>query len=114
MQLNIRRGINRAFAVLIPIWIIYCLLVYPMQRRLQAEYAEKTEFQRCWEQSNPPDMKGCMEYAAVKAGTDMWTLRAFYARESWFLALVVIGIPVLAYSLCRVILWVCTGFFPAL
>ena len=110
MPLNIRRGIDRAFVVLIPIWIIYCLVVYPTQRQLQAAHDEKTEFKECWEQSNPPDMKGCMDYARAKARTDMWTLKAFYVRESWFLALVVTGIPLLAYGLCRVAAWVCAGF----
>ena|ERR1700680_3174520 len=105
------RGFRRLFAVLTPLWIAYCLIVYPMQRRAQAEKIEKTEFMGCYRQT--PDFKGCADWARIKAGTDLWTLRAFYARESWFLALVVVAVPLLAYGFCRVTVWVCRGFAPA-
>ena len=103
-----KRGFKRLFAVLTPLWIVYCLFVYPMQRRAQAEKIEKTEFMSCWRQT--PDFKGCADWARVKAGTDLWTLRAFYARESWLLALAVVAVPLLAYGFCRVTVWVCRGF----
>ncbi len=93
-----------------PVRIIYCLFVYPMQRQAQAEKIEKTELLSCWQESNPPDYKGCADYARLKAGTDMWSLRAFYTRESWFLALVVAGVPLLAYGCSRVLGWVWRGF----
>lgn len=32
MLANVKRGFNRLFVVLTPIWVVYCLLVYPMQR----------------------------------------------------------------------------------
>jgi len=92
LQANVGRGFNRLLAVLTPIWVIYCVLVYPMQRHAQAEKIEKTEFLSCWQESHPPDIKTCTDYARLKAGTDMWALRAFYTRESWFLALVVVGL----------------------
>ena len=38
---------------------------------------------------------------------EMWSLKAYYARESWFLGLVVVAIPLLAYA---VGLWVWRGF----
>jgi predicted secreted protein len=37
MQANVKRGFNRLFAVLTAVWIVYCLVVYPIQRRAQAE-----------------------------------------------------------------------------
>jgi hypothetical protein len=105
---NVKRGFNRLFAVLTAVWITYCLIVYPLQRQAQASKIEKTEFLSCWHEST--DMKGCMDYARLKAGTDRWSLRAFYTRESWFLALVVVGVPLLAYGCCRVLAWVWRGF----
>jgi len=54
-----------------------------------------------------------MEYARLKAVTDDWTLKAFYTRESWLLALVVVGVPVLAYGCCRALVWVYRGFVPS-
>ena len=83
MTMNVKRGFNRLFAVLTPLWIVYCLVVYPIQRRARAEKIEKAEFQSCWQESNPPDFKRYTDYARLKAGRDMWTLRAFYSRESW-------------------------------
>jgi hypothetical protein len=106
-----KRGFKRLFAVLTPLWIVYCLFVYPMQRRAQAEKIEQHEFQDCYQ--GTPDLKGCSDWAKIKAGTDLWTLRAFYSRESWFLALVVVLVPLLAYGCCRVIVWVAHGFAPS-
>jgi len=89
------------------------LFVYPIHRHAQAEKIEKTEFMSCWQESHPPDFKGCADYARLKAGTDMWSLRAFYTRESWLLALVVVAVPLLAYGCCRVLVWVWRGFMSA-
>ena len=86
MQANLERGLNRLCAVLVPIWIVYCLFVYPMQRQAQAEKVEKSEFLSCWKETNPPDFKACTDYARLKAGTD------------------------LAYGCCRALLWVWRGF----
>jgi|SRR5579864_7083822 len=108
MQFNLSRGLNRVLVVLTPIWIVYCLIVYPIQRQAQAEKIEKAEFLSCWKET--PDFKGCTDYARLKAGTDLWTLRAFYTRESWFLALVVVVVPLLAYGLSRVFVWALRGF----
>jgi hypothetical protein len=113
MEANVKRGLRRLFAVLTPLWIVYCLFIYPLQRHAQAEKIEKTEFLSCWRESNPPDFKGCTEWARLKAGTDMWSLRAFYTRESWFLGLIVVVVPPLAYGFCRMALWVWRGFMAA-
>ena len=105
-----RRGIARLFVVLTPLWMAYCLVVYPMQQRSQAQKVEKAKFLDCYAKS--ADFKGCADWARADAGTDMWTLRAFYARESWLLALALIGVPLLAYAACRVVVWVGRGFIP--
>jgi hypothetical protein len=110
----VKRGLKRLFAVLTPLWIVYCLFVYPMQRRARAEKIEKIELMNCLHET--PDLKdtnwGCTDWARLKAGTDLWTLRAFYARESWLIALVVVVVPFMAYGFCRVTVWVCRGFTP--
>jgi hypothetical protein len=114
MRPNLKRGFNRLFVVLIPVWVIYCLLWYPMQQRARAARMERTEFLHCWQESKPADFKGCADYARLKAGADMWSLKAFYTRESRFLAVVVVVVPLLAYVLGRLLiamsLWVGRGF----
>ena len=112
-HMNITRGLQRAFIVFTPLWVVYCLLIYPMQQYSRAENNEKALFSSCWEKSNPPDFKGCAEYSILEAGTDMWTLKAFYSRESWLLILVIIAVPLLTYWCCRLLLWVWRGFVPA-
>ena len=43
-------GLKRLFVVLTPLWIGYCLVVYPMQRQAQAEQAEIRESSKAREQ----------------------------------------------------------------
>ena len=96
MRANLKRGFNRLFVVLTALWVVYCLFVYPTQQRAQAERVFKSEFHDCY------DLKGqrfseCFNYAKLASGEDLWSLRAYYSRESWFLALIVIAVPPLAY-----------------
>ena len=112
-MMNVKRGLHRAFLVLTPIWFVYCLLIYPMQQYSRAENNEKTIFSSCWKESNPPDFKDCAEYSRLEAGTDLWTLKAFYSRESWLLGLVVVAVPFSTYWCCRLLLWVLRGFASA-
>jgi hypothetical protein len=114
MQANVKRGFNRLFVLLVPVWVAYCLIVYPMQQQIHAEKAEKAEFLQCWQASTPPDFKGCADYAEIKSGVNGWSLKAFYARESWALALVVVTVTLVVYGVCRGVaalgLWVWRGF----
>jgi hypothetical protein len=110
MGVNAKRGSNRLCIVLAVLCAVYVLFVYPVRQQARAEKIEKAEFLRCWQESNPPDFKGCADYAALKAGSSLWTLKTYYLRESWFLALVVIAF----YGLCRGIVavgwWIRRGF----
>lgn len=93
-----------------------CLLVYPIQRQHQADSIFKNELHDCYEHElgKGSEFRDCLAYAQLKSGADMWSLKAFYIRESWFLAFVVVAIPLLAYGFCRGItamsLWVWRGF----
>jgi len=115
MQANLKRGFNRLFVVLTALWVVYCLFVYPTQQRHHAEKVYGLEFRYCFERDGQP-FKECIQYAQLKSGLDTWTLRAYYSRESWFLVLVIVAVPALAYGLCRALLtigrWVWRGFQP--
>jgi hypothetical protein len=101
------------FAVLTQAWIVYCLFVYPLQHLAQAERTEKAESMSCRLEKQPPDFEGCADRARVKAGTDLWTLRAFYTRKLGLLALVVGVIPLLAYAFFRATGWVSPWLMPS-
>jgi hypothetical protein len=113
MRVNLLRGFNRSFVVLTALWVVYCLFVYPMQQGHHAQSVYESEFRDCFGRDGQP-FKECTQYAELKSGVDMWTLRAYYSRESWFLALIVVTVPLLAYGLCRGLLavagWVWRGF----
>lgn len=83
---NAKRGSNWLCIVVAALYAVYVLFVYPMRQKARAENVEKAEFLRCWQESNPPDFKGCADYAALRAGSSLWALKAYYVRESWFLA----------------------------
>jgi hypothetical protein len=108
---NPRRGFKRLFVVLTFVWAVYCLLVYPIQRQHQVDKVFKGEFQNCFEHQlgKGQEFRDCINNAELKAttGMEMWSLKAYYARESWFLGLIVVGVPLLAYA---VGLWVWHGF----
>jgi hypothetical protein len=101
------------FALVTQAWIVYCLFVYPLQHLAQAERTEKAESMSCRQQTQPPDFEGCAERARLKAGTDLWTLRAFYTRKFGLLALVAGLIPLLAYAFFRATGWVSAGLIPS-
>jgi hypothetical protein len=116
--MNIKRGFNRLFIVLTVFWAIYCLFVYPIQQRREAQTAYNNELRVCWEHElgKGQEFKDCLETARLSSQVDQWSLRAFYTRESWFLVLVVIVVPLIAYGFCRglatVGLWVWHRFKP--
>jgi hypothetical protein len=107
--MNPRRGFNRLFVVLTFVWALYCLLVYPIQREHQVDKVFKGEFQNCLDESTGQEFRDCIKNAELKASTgmEMWSLKAYYARESWFLGLIVVAIPLSVYA---VGLWVWHGF----
>ena len=114
--MNIKGGFNRFFVVLTAFWAVFCLFVYPNQQQQEAEKTYKSEMRYCYEHElgKGQEFKDCLAHDEFSSTVGMWSLRAFYARESWFLVLVVIVIPLMAYGLCRVLAvvgnWVWHGF----
>lgn len=116
MEINVERGFNRLFLVLTGLWVVWCLLVYPLWRQQRAETAFHAEMADCYqhELGKGPDFRDCLQYAEVISGVDSWSLKSYFERESWFLALFVVMVPLVAYGLCRGIgalsMWVRRGF----
>jgi hypothetical protein len=42
------------FVVLTAVWVVYCLVVYTMQRQARAEKVAKSEFRDCYELKGQP------------------------------------------------------------
>jgi hypothetical protein len=116
MKANLKRGFNRLFVVLTAAWVLYCLFVYPMQKRQRAQKAYEAVLRDCYEHElgKGQEFRECLTYAELKSGVDIWTLKAYYTRESWFLALIATVVPLLVYGFCRGLaalsLWVGRGF----
>ena len=101
MQPNFERAFNRVFVVLAVLWALYCLVVYPMQKWSEAdkEYHAHIE-ENCWA-ARGNEVFDCWKYEEIRSGVWMWTLKAYYTRESWLLGLVVVAVPLLSYGWLR-------------
>ena len=111
MQPNFKRGFNRLFIALTVLWAVYCLVVYPMQKWSEAykEYGAHIEA-NCWA-ARGNELEDCRKYEEISSGVGMWTLKAYYTRESWLLALVVVAVPLLSYGLLRGLMLLGTWFW---
>jgi len=109
MSTNLRSGFNRLFVVLTFVWAVYWLLAYPIQRQRQVDKVFKGEFHNCVDERTGQEFRSCIDNAELKAsrGMELWSLKAYYSREAWFLGLIVVAVPLLAYV---VGLWVWRGF----
>jgi len=112
VEKDVKRGCNRLSIVLTLLCAAYVLLIYPIRQQARLEKIEKSEFLNCWQQSNPPDFKGCAAYAKLQADASRWSLNSFYPRVWWSLALIVIAF----YGCCRgtaaIGWWIYHGFRP--
>ena len=112
MNANIRSGFNRLFVILTGAWVAYCLLVYPLQEQRRAAKRELKVFDECYRAD--PHFKACSDYAIAISRVNEWPLKTYWKRESWFLGLVIIAVPLLVYGVCRVVgvlsVWVWRGF----
>ena len=98
-----RRGFNRLFFILTVCWAVYLLLIYPIQEHRDADKILQSELQKCYHDGLVGnDLDDCETWAQATAGTPMWTLKAYYARESRFLLIILIAVPLLVYGFCRV------------
>ena len=87
MQPNFKRAFNRVFVVLAVLWALYCLVVYPMQKWSEADKVYRAHIEEnCWA-ARGNEVFDCWKDEEISSGVWMWTLKAYYARESWLLAL---------------------------
>jgi hypothetical protein len=113
MGVNIKRGFNRVYIVLAVAWLLYCAVLFPLQR--QAEATRKYD----------RDLPVCFEYGrqsptclAVKeswnASMEQWQLWKFYSWAWGFLLVAVVLLPIVVYGCCRgaaaITVWVWKGF----
>jgi hypothetical protein len=121
MNPNLRRGFNRVFVVLTFVWVAYCLVGYPWQRREEAfeQYREEQEIcSNGVDYIHPNDIGECLKRAERnwQANYQTWSGKNFYLGLWWILLLAVVGFPLIAYGCCRgaaaVGLWVWRGFSP--
>ena len=97
-----RLGFTRLFLILTVCWAVYWLLIYPIQKQRDADKILRSELQECQDDElRGNDLDDCETWAQATAGTFMWTLMAYYAREAWFLLIVLIAVPLLVYGFCR-------------
>ena len=87
-----------------------------MEQRQHARTVTERELRDCYEHKlgKGRAFSECLKYAELKSDVDMWSLKAYYSRESWFLVLIVVAVPPPGYGLCRGLLavswWVWRGF----
>jgi hypothetical protein len=112
---NIKRGLNRIFIASACIWAIYCLVLYPFQKRIEAVRKHDSNMTDCYR--GPYDeQKDC--YAAVQQiflnEVEQYQMPEYY-KWSWpFLLVSVLGLPIVLYvffySVIATFLWVSRGF----
>jgi hypothetical protein len=115
-RLTVARGFNRIFIVLAVVWAIYCLLVYPLQRRNALIDFYEEQGAACYEAPNHDYIQDCVKMwsnGAEKAGSQ-WNLVHYYKTNWEFLLPVITIFPAIAYGLCRFITfvfqWIYRGF----
>jgi hypothetical protein len=117
MQANVKGGFNRLFIVLTAIWAVYCLVLYPAQRRSEALKVYSSEYRNCYDiehhQENPKD---CARQAQElwQTTVDQWSAKNFYIQDFWLLLVIVVVLPIVFYGFCRglagLTVWVWSGF----
>lgn len=116
--MNAKRGFNRLFIVLSVFWVIYWLLLYPIQKQQEVERAYDNELRDCYEHElgKGQEFNDCLKQANSSFTSNLhdWGLRPFYTREFWFLVRLITIVPLIVYGLCRGLaaagLWVWHGF----
>jgi hypothetical protein len=113
--MNVTRGFNRVFIVLAVMWALYCSVGYPLARQAEATRLFNVNGEAC---SADLSVKwsDCIKdaQAAYQDQFAAWQFRRFYSW-AWPIVLAAsIGVPLIAYGLCRgagkVAAWVYRGF----
>ena len=134
---NLRRGLNRIFLLLVAGWALFCLFVAPVQMGTQARTHYERDLRSCHEIYGPAGtlpgrdaLEDCLSQSEreFKAGTysgfgfvwddgEFWSLKGYYRHMGWGLALMIIIPPILVYGLAWLIaavcFWIWRGFRPA-
>ena len=115
MNPNVRRGLNRIFVVLTGLWVLYCLIGYPFQMRIEAVKKQDANMRGCYGASHDVQ-KDC--YATVQQAylneVSQYEMPGYY-KWSWpFLLAFAMGLPIVAYlfgyTLIATFVWVIRGF----
>jgi hypothetical protein len=112
---NFRKGFNRSFLVVTAIWAFYCLVVYPIQERVEATNYYEQQVRACNEIK--PAYEGCLKDAQdlLRITIDEFSARNYYIGGGLKLLLAaVVGFPLVVYGvilgITAVVLWVGRGF----
>jgi hypothetical protein len=114
---DVKRGLNRIFVVLTAIWVLYCLLGYPFQKRIEAVKKQDANMKDCYGASHDVQ-KDC--YATVQQiylnEVTQYEIPGYYEWSWPFLLVVAVGLPIVAYLICftfiATLVWVSRGFKP--
>jgi hypothetical protein len=118
MRVNLTNGFNRLYIVLAFSWAIYCLFLYPLQKKGEALelYEEEQRFCHDRQYAAQDGLSDCLKMMerGYRTRVEMWSGKNFYAGFWWVLLLVVVVFPSVLYGCCRGALliagWVWHGF----
>ena len=116
MEVNIKRGFNRIYVVLAAVWLLYCAVLFPLQRQAEATRNFDQEGAACWSMDDSQERSTCLTAATTNWNAQMhqWQFRWFYSWAWGFLLLAVVVLPIVVYGCCRgaaaITVWVWKGF----
>ncbi len=116
MTVNIKRGFNRIYIVLAAVWLLYCAVLFPLQRQAEATRQFDQEGAACWSMDDSQERSTCLTATTTNWNAQMhqWQFRWFYSWAWGFLLLAVVVLPIVVYGFCRgaaaIAVWVWKGF----
>jgi|ERR1700732_2465166 hypothetical protein len=116
MTTDFKRGFNRLYFVLVLIWAVYCLFVYPSRKQVEAYNEYRNEQTVCYADPGPLGLEDCLQIAEQNYhGRLRWCSgRDFYLKlwPIWLFILIIF--PLVLYGVCRGLavigVWVWHGF----
>jgi preprotein translocase subunit Sec63 len=117
MTANFKRGFNRLYLVLVVMWVVYCLFVYPQQKQVEAFTEWQSDQKLCYaSHSSVEDENNCLRTMEdnYQNRRSMYSGREFYLGVGWIWLLLLIVFPLMLYGFCHgavaVVVWVWRGF----